>query len=192
MCITHIFNFRKIIIAEFNYSGLGFLMVWGFFFVMDDAGKAGVFFTFCTCPSLGSSVVQQDCLCEKRLGAAPYPIQPVPVSSSRISTGLSGAPQFTQWCLWANIFKVEKNIMHQLCVTWKSSNVSKTALQTGLGRSVEKEGEAVLQVPEQRFSFSPWSTLWWQRLLSCSLWRTTLEQTSHCNSCRSPQMNIPL
>lgn len=46
--ISHIFNFRKIITVEFNCSVLGFFYGFDFFFTVDAAGRAGVFFTGCT------------------------------------------------------------------------------------------------------------------------------------------------
>jgi len=52
---------------------------------------------------------------------------------------------------------------------------------------VKKEGEEVLQVPEQRFPCSPWSRPWWGRLCPCSPWRSMVEQISTCSLGRTPR-----
>jgi len=62
--------------------------------------------------------------------------------------------------------------------------VRETTLQKP--RSLKKEGEEVLQVPEQRLPCSPWSRPWWGRLCPCSPWRSMVEQISTCSLGRTP------
>ena len=62
--------------------------------------------------------------------------------------------------------------------------MKETTLQTL--RSVKKEGEKVLQAPEQRFPCSPWWRLWWGRLSPWSPWRSTVEQIPTCSPWRTP------
>jgi len=57
--------------------------------------------------------------------------------------------------------------------------VIETTLQTP--RSVQKEGEEVLQELEQRFPCRPWSRPWRARLSPCSPWRSTVGQRSTCS-----------
>lgn len=45
---------------------------------------------------------------------------------------------------------------------------------------IQKEGEEVLQVQEQRFSCSLWRNSWWRRLFPCSPRSAPVEQTSTC------------
>jgi len=65
--------------------------------------------------------------------------------------------------------------------------VRETTLQTP--RSVQKEGEEVLQVPERIFPCSPWGRPWWCRWSSCvqvsSSW-TVVEQMSTLQPVEDP------
>ena len=69
---------------------------------------------------------------------------------------------------------------------WEKSekNVRETALR--IPESMKKEGEGVLQAPEQRFPCSPWWRPWWGRLSPCSSQRSTVEQILTCSPWRTP------
>ena len=64
-------------------------------------------------------------------------------------------------------------------------NVKETTLQTP--RSMKKEGEEVLKMPEQRvFPCNSWWRPWWGKLSPCSPWRSTVEQMSTCSLWKGP------
>ena len=58
-------------------------------------------------------------------------------------------------------------------------------LQTA--RSVKKEGEDVVQTPEQRFPCNPWRRPWWGRLSPWSPRRSVMERKSSCRPWRTPR-----
>jgi len=82
------------------------------------------------------------------------------------------------------LLEAEKVVVQQQ-LQQERVRVCETTLQTS--RSVQKEGQEVLQAPEQRFPCSPWSRPWQGRLCPCSPRRSMVEQRPTCSLGRTPR-----